>query len=97
MKLDETVRDIFETMPDRFEAVESAPDFKALLGFEIGANPHNVCVIVTPGLGGRLAVQESDHAPADPTRPGSFEELVIARLNGIPIEETSWGRVKSQY
>jgi diaminopimelate decarboxylase len=37
VKLDEIVEHIFETMPDRFKPAEAAPEFSALVGFEIGA------------------------------------------------------------
>ena len=37
MTLDEMVRDSFETMPGRLKAAALDPDFKALIGFEIGA------------------------------------------------------------
>jgi diaminopimelate decarboxylase len=36
VKLDEIVKDIFETMPGRLEAAEVEPEFEALIGFEIG-------------------------------------------------------------
>jgi diaminopimelate decarboxylase len=37
VKPDETVKDIFESMPDRLQAEEVAPDFGVRIGFEIGA------------------------------------------------------------
>ena len=42
MKLDETVEHIFETLPDRFKAVDADPAFTALIGFEIGARAWTV-------------------------------------------------------
>jgi len=36
VKLDEIVKDIFETMPGRLKAAELDPEFEALIGFEIG-------------------------------------------------------------
>ena len=37
MTLDEIVKDSFETMPGRLKTAELDPDFKARIGFEIGA------------------------------------------------------------
>lgn len=78
MKLDETVEHIFETMPDRFEAGEVAPDFQALIGFEIGAQVWTVEV-----EGGSCRISPSSKEECEATLRTGLQEWIDVAAHAV--------------